>query len=111
MGESILWTDENLTDDNAVLCSAFVRGYSLNKRVWGHFNINLLKEVEWSTDAFQRLILRPESKKAIKALVMSFVDTPSSKIIPDLVQGKGLGMVFLLHGPPGVGKTLTAGMY
>jgi len=26
----------------------------------------------------------------------------------DLIKGKGKGMVFLLHGPPGVGKTFTA---
>lgn len=26
----------------------------------------------------------------------------------DLVEGKGKGLVILLHGPPGVGKTLTA---
>lgn len=27
----------------------------------------------------------------------------------DLVAGKGDGLVILMHGPPGVGKTLTAG--
>jgi DNA polymerase III delta prime subunit len=27
----------------------------------------------------------------------------------DMIKGKGKGMVFLLHGEPGVGKTLTAG--
>lgn len=27
----------------------------------------------------------------------------------DLIKGKGKGMIFLLHGEPGVGKTLTAG--
>jgi SpoVK/Ycf46/Vps4 family AAA+-type ATPase len=26
----------------------------------------------------------------------------------DIVEGKGRGLVILLHGPPGVGKTLTA---
>ncbi len=30
------------------------------------------------------------------------------KIFTDVIQGKGGGRVFLLHGPPGVGKTLTA---
>lgn len=27
----------------------------------------------------------------------------------DIIAGKGLGLVFLLQGPPGLGKTLTAG--
>jgi ATP-dependent Lon protease len=26
----------------------------------------------------------------------------------DVMEGKGEGAIFLLHGPPGVGKTLTA---
>lgn len=26
----------------------------------------------------------------------------------DVIKGKGGGVIFLLHGPPGVGKTLTA---
>jgi SpoVK/Ycf46/Vps4 family AAA+-type ATPase len=29
----------------------------------------------------------------------------------DFVQGKGEGNIVLLHGPPGVGKTYTAGKY
>jgi SpoVK/Ycf46/Vps4 family AAA+-type ATPase len=30
---------------------------------------------------------------------------------PDFVKGKGEGLIFLLHGKPGVGKTYTAGIY
>lgn len=97
-----------LTDEDAALCTAFLRGYSLNKRMWGYFNVGLVKEVEWLTNSFEKLILRQQSKDAIMALVTSYIDSPS--VVPDLVQGKGAGMVFLLHGPPGVGKTLTAGM-
>lgn len=29
----------------------------------------------------------------------------------DFVKGKGNGLIFLLHGKPGVGKTATAGKY
>ena len=35
-------------------------------------------------------------------------NTKSAGIISDVVQGKGQGLAILLHGPPGVGKTLTA---
>lgn len=34
-----------------------------------------------------------------------------SNSFQDIVPGKGGGVVILLHGPPGVGKTLTAGAY
>lgn len=30
---------------------------------------------------------------------------------PDFIQGKGDGLIILLHGKPGVGKTYTAGQY
>lgn len=62
-------------------------------------------------NSFDRLILPPRPKQALMALAKSYIDTPPSMLLPDLVRGKGLGMIFLLHGPPGVGKTLTAGMY
>jgi SpoVK/Ycf46/Vps4 family AAA+-type ATPase len=31
-----------------------------------------------------------------------------SEVIEDVIRGKGKGLVVLLHGPPGVGKTLSA---
>lgn len=100
-----------LTDYEASICTAFLHGYSLNKRLWGYFPVEHAKEVEWMPNSFDRLILAPQPKRAIMALVRSFIDTPPSALVPDLARGKGLGMIFLLHGPPGVGKTLTVGMY
>jgi DNA polymerase III delta prime subunit len=31
--------------------------------------------------------------------------------VDDIISGKGKGLIFLLTGPPGLGKTLTAGVY
>jgi ATP-dependent Lon protease len=52
----------------------------------------------------------------LKALAKSFarVNETGQKIsqeswAADFVKGKGNGLIFLLHGPPGVGKTCTAG--
>ena len=47
----------------------------------------------------------------IKAICEAYMDV-DSRIRPfsaDAIRGKGEGQVILLHGPPGVGKTLTAG--
>jgi SpoVK/Ycf46/Vps4 family AAA+-type ATPase len=52
-------------------------------------------------------VLPPEKKQVLKALVSAH-KFHGSKTIDDVVQGKGKGLVFVLHGPPGVGKTLTA---
>merc|ERR1719343_599639 len=42
-----------------------------------------------------------------KQMVLAMVQH-ADKSFTDVVDGKGGGCIFLLHGPPGVGKTLTA---
>jgi SpoVK/Ycf46/Vps4 family AAA+-type ATPase len=48
-------------------------------------------------------VLAPEKKELIRSLVVD-----SSSGFQDIISGKGGGCIFLLHGEPGVGKTLTA---
>jgi SpoVK/Ycf46/Vps4 family AAA+-type ATPase len=64
-------------------------------------------------EAFEKkLQLKQEYKDIIKALVSKHDagnnDNDGKKKVTDIVEGKGKGLVILLHGPPGVGKTLTA---
>ena len=66
-----------------------------------------LKPVAFRPKAFRKLVIDPENKQIIKAMVeASKLDKPG---FSDLVSGKGRGLTVLLHGPPGTGKTLTAG--
>ncbi|KAL8903209.1 MAG: hypothetical protein Q9207_004075 [Kuettlingeria erythrocarpa] len=57
---------------------------------------------------FDDLVILEEYKKAVKALVMSRSLGPGHHHQVDLVRGKGKGLIILLHGVPGVGKTSTA---
>lgn len=41
-------------------------------------------------------------------MIDNHVSAKGKGIAVDVVEGKGQGLVILLHGPPGVGKTLTA---
>ena len=64
-----------------------------------------------SKDAgFEDLVIPEEYKRTVKALVKSHalgqLNTNSQQV--DLIRGKGKGLVILLHGVPGVGKTSTA---
>jgi ATP-dependent 26S proteasome regulatory subunit len=69
-------------------------------------------------DAFDDLVLPPRHRKIIRALVKthararSVLDSEPSKTSIqrefDIVRGKGKGLIILLHGSPGVGKTSTA---
>lgn len=64
-----------------------------------------MSEVCWDKDAFKSLVMEPSTKELIKALVTSQID-PSQAT--ELMSDKGNGLIILLHGGPGTGKTLTA---
>lgn len=74
--------------------------------------------MSWNKEAFDRLVLPPRIKNLAKALVLvrkTDASTPPVDQGPkgkrsDLIRGKGGGLIMLLHGGPGTGKTLTAGM-
>ena len=67
-----------------------------------------MKPVEFQENAWSRLVLEPEYKDVVRAMVQSYLNKADN--FQDIIPGKGRGLVMLLHGPPGVGKTLTAGM-
>lgn len=62
------------------------------------------------------LVMDEQRKKILKAQTVSFLrtnkmgfDIERKAWSADYVEGKGNGLIFLLHGGPGVGKTYTAG--
>jgi len=69
-------------------------------------NIMQIAPVVWNKKAFERLVLDAKSKELINALVSVHI---LAKKTADIISGKGNGLIILLHGSPGVGKTLTAG--
>ena len=58
----------------------------------------------FNTDAFSSLLL-PQSRKD---LVHALVKNHGIDGFDDFIKGKGKGLVFVLYGEPGVGKTFTA---
>jgi hypothetical protein len=86
-----------------------VPGFSLVNKRWCFFLIDSIEEFEYNTFAFESLLLAPSQKMMIHSLIKIHKDERLH--FDDIIKGKGKGMVFLLHGEPGVGKTLTAGEY
>ncbi|KAF2637190.1 P-loop containing nucleoside triphosphate hydrolase protein [Massarina eburnea CBS 473.64] len=95
-----------LTPEQHLLADSKVRGYSLGDKRWFQFFIDSIKDIEWNESAFASLVAPQEQKD----LILSFAESQAKNggSFDDFIQGKGKGIIMLLAGPPGVGKTLTA---
>ena len=100
----------NLSDEDIMTCYRFLPGYSLELKRWGLFSVANITEVPYNDKAFHGLVL-PENQKKLIASLLAQQDHQDFDVFDDLIKGKGKGLIFLLHGPPGVGKTYTAGSY
>ncbi|KAK8061145.1 P-loop containing nucleoside triphosphate hydrolase protein [Apiospora hydei] len=84
-----------------------IEGFNLGSKKWVALNVNnFLPEVDWNKNAFKQLVLDEKTKEMIHALVV--VQKSRDKAMDDIIKGKGNGLILLLHGSPGTGKTLTA---
>lgn len=95
-----------LTAKHHLTCSSRARGYSLKKKAWLEFYVDLIGSITFNAHAFDALVL-PEDQKE---LILSFAESQAMHVttFDDVISGKGRGHITLLSGPPGVGKTLTA---
>jgi AAA+ superfamily predicted ATPase len=68
-------------------------------------HVDWIRDVSWNKQAFRDLVVGEETKELVEALVMKQLAAARST---DTIQGKGNGLIMLLHGGPGTGKTFTA---
>ena len=78
-------------------------GFSFHSKSWCHVLVGGLRQIKFNDAAFDELVLDVKRKRLIRALVRFGSDQ-----LHDIIEGKSGGSIFLLHGPSGVGKTLTA---
>ncbi|GKT64202.1 AAA family ATPase [Colletotrichum tofieldiae] len=100
-----------LTDEQALLASPMVRGFSFTEKKFLDFFVDKISPIEWNTRCFEQLVLPDSQKELVQALVAEHTaraTDPNASAFDDIVKGKGRGLILVLHGPPGVGKTLTA---
>jgi SpoVK/Ycf46/Vps4 family AAA+-type ATPase len=99
-------TATDLQPDQLLICNHRILGFSLTTKEWGAFAISGLRDVIWDENAFTKLIIDPGRRHLIWSLVKSHRSDETG--FDDIIQNKGRGLVGLLSGGPGVGKTLTA---
>ncbi|KAK2596210.1 hypothetical protein QQS21_006358 [Conoideocrella luteorostrata] len=95
-----------LTEEQLIFTSPIVRGYSLGTKRWMEFFLDDVTDVEFDTKAFSSLVMPAEKKE----LILAFAEAQAKykDAFDDVITGKGKGIIMLLCGGPGIGKTLTA---
>jgi hypothetical protein len=124
----LLMLSAPLPEPLVLLSWPVVAGFSFQSKSFGVAMVSGLRAVEFNESAFHRLVIPPARKQLIEALVLSHATAfshehknslhgisegnPANKAVAanssSIIAGKGEGTIFLLYGPPGVGKTLTA---
>ncbi|KAL8908079.1 MAG: hypothetical protein Q9171_005597 [Xanthocarpia ochracea] len=99
-------------DINYFFLPARLLGYCFNTKIWAQFHVNRVKAINISNAKKEMEKLKfPEELDSVKEDLRILIQLHGKTELPmivDPIEGKGAGLVVLLHGPPGVGKTLTA---
>ncbi|KAI1089479.1 hypothetical protein F5B19DRAFT_376034 [Rostrohypoxylon terebratum] len=107
-----------LREEDLVLLPKRMFAYALRERRFLPVNTHFLKPIRREQGVFENLKILKDYKDIVRGLVAShfqkktlerrYVDMSTEGPSQDLIQNKGRGLVVLLHGVPGVGKTATA---
>ncbi|KAI3326319.1 AAA family ATPase [Xylariaceae sp. AK1471] len=82
-----------------------ISGFNLRRKKWVDLEVDRIGDVQWHKEAFDHLVIDEETKELIEALITNRIASEKST---DWVTAKGNGLIMLLHGGPGTGKTFTA---
>ena len=94
------------SEEELLISSPVVLGFAFSEKLWLEFSLSGVEEIKWNPEAFESLVLPDRIKSNLRGLVSSHRFN-AARTIDDVIQGKGKGLNVVLHGPPGVGKTLT----
>lgn len=107
-------SDSELTEEDYLVCPCWVYGYVRRSRKWVKLDVSLIEDIKDRGSGFDSLVLPDGHKEMLLALVKNHskgkqleIGLKADNRQMDLVRGKGKGLIILLHGEPGVGKSST----
>jgi hypothetical protein len=110
----IFW--DELTPHQYLLCPFDIPAFVFRTRTWEKLHVSNFSVANFDSRMIDNLVMDAKRLKTLKALAKSFARLnkdeermSEGQWSADFVKGKGNGLIFLLHGKPGVGKTCTAG--
>ena len=110
-----LTIDDEPSETSFLLLPPAIHGFYLNEKKWIKLFVDSVYPVSYNTMAFERLVLPTRTKDLVRALVTVRTSQRGVKQglgvagkRTDITSGKGNGLIMLMHGGPGTGKTLTA---
>ena len=86
-----------LRDDQLLVCSPTVLGFSLDRRVWAEFAVAFIDDIQWSDLPFESLVIPLKKKTVLQALVRRHNPEVEDESFDDFVEGKGKGLIILLQ--------------
>ncbi|CAI7585797.1 unnamed protein product [Penicillium manginii] len=105
LGSAIVAGNDPFPDGFLLLLPPTVPGYNMLHKKWVDLFVDQISDITWNKQAFKDLVVDLEIKELVQALVTNQLTSVKST---DVISGKGNGLILLLHGGPGTGKTFTA---
>ncbi|KAL9633651.1 MAG: hypothetical protein Q9164_004573 [Protoblastenia rupestris] len=105
LGSARMSAQEPPQDPFILLLPSTINGFNMRNKKWEELEVAQISDVHWNKEAFESLVVEPSVKTIIKALVIQQLKLEKGT---DFIAGKGDGLIILLHGAPGTGKTFTA---
>lgn len=94
-----------LSDDQCMIADPRVLGMDMTNKQWCELYVDDLTDIEWNPEIFNKLVLQDGVKEMALGIAKH---KQAANVDVDFVAGKGRGLILLMFGPPGAGKTLTA---
>jgi hypothetical protein len=107
--DNIIPSSSSLTEEDYLLCRGHIGAFSFSDKKWGYFDVNFIEPIEFDRTIYTSSLMLGEKWKNMLLSLVRMQYAKSGQFFGDIIRGKAEGLVFLLHGEPGVGKTMTAG--